>query len=77
MDPKTCTEIQIKQASIDTRVDAIGERLDEVLEELRGFKRWLTTWGSGCFGLMLLYSLAGKDIVSKVAVTVIDHYFGK
>lgn len=63
--PEDCTNLKIAQVSIDKRVDAIAERLDEVLEEIRQVRAWAAKWGT----ILMLVVILGKDalpIVTKI-----------
>jgi len=63
--PEECTNLKIAQVSIDKRVDAIAERLDEVLEEVKGIRAWATKWGTA----LILIVILGKDalpVISKL-----------
>ena len=60
-----CTNLKVAQASVDKRVDAIAERLDEVLEEVKSIRAWATKWGT----VLMLVVVLGKDagpIISKL-----------
>lgn len=52
-----CTNLKVAQASLDKRVDAIAERLDEVLDEVKNMRAWATKWGT----ILLLVTILGKD----------------
>lgn len=63
--PEDCTNLKIAQVSIDKRVDAIAERLDEVLEEIKQVRAWAAKWGT----ILMLVVILGKDalpIVTKI-----------
>ena len=63
--PEECTNMKVAQVSLDKRVDAIAERLDEVLEEVRSMRSWATKWGT----ILMLLTIIGKDalpIIGKV-----------
>lgn len=62
---KECSELKVAQASIDSRVDAIGERLDEVLEELRSIKQWAAKYGTICF-LLLIAGDKALPVITKM-----------
>jgi hypothetical protein len=60
-----CTNLKVAHASLDKRVDAIAERLDEVLDEIKAIRAWASKWGTA----LMLVALLGKDaipILSKV-----------
>lgn len=63
--PEDCTNLKVAQVSLDKRVDAISERLDEVLEEIKAMRSWATKWGTA----LLLIVILGKDaapILTKI-----------
>lgn len=62
-----CTAIKVQQAHHETRLSAISERLDEVLDELRAMRKWLSTYGTA----ILLVAVLGEK-----AVPIMTKIFG-
>lgn len=49
-----CTNMKIAQAKTEARMEAISDRLDEVLREIQEAKKWAATYGSvGVFIILL------------------------
>lgn len=65
--PEECTNLKVAHASLDKRVDAISERLDEVLDEIKAMRAWASKWGTA----LLFVALLGKD-----AIPVLSKIFG-
>lgn len=60
-----CTAIKVTQAQQDARMSAMSERLDEVLDELRALRKWLSSYGT----VILLVAIFGEKampIVTKI-----------
>lgn len=68
--PDECSNIKITQAETNARVNAIAERLDEVLEEVKDFKQWLQRYGTACFFIILLGDKAIPIVTKMLGVTV-------
>ena len=57
-----CTNLKVAQATLDRRVEAISERLDEVLDEVKAIRAWLMKWGT----ILLLVIVLGKDAIPTI-----------
>jgi hypothetical protein len=62
-----CTQLSVKQAQHEARIEAISERLDELLEEVKGLRKWLSTYGT----VVLIIAILGER-----AVPIVTKIFG-
>jgi hypothetical protein len=60
-----CNERRVEAVKLMTRTDAISERLDELLEEVRGLKKWFSTYGTVAFFVAVLGDKA-LPIIGKI-----------
>lgn len=57
-----CHSIKLDHVKVVGRVDAISERLDEVLEEVKAIKQWFVKYGTIAF----IFAVAGDKAVPIV-----------
>lgn len=59
--PEECNKLKVAQAVQEQRLDAVSERLDEVLDEIRGAKAFLAKWLSIWFPVIILLAILGNN----------------
>ena len=62
-----CAQIEIRQVTLEARINAISERLDEVLKLMRAAGRWAI----GAVSLLVVVEIFGKEAVLKIIMALI------